>query len=434
MAVDGKVVYEVDYDTKKAKSGLKGLGTTIANVGDKAGKLGSTLNKNVTAPLLAIGGAAIGGFMKISSTLDDIAKSAAGVGAGVEGLQAWQFAGKKAGVEADKMTDTLRKVQELATRNADAFFELGVQTTDTEGNMRDSDAIMSDLIGSLDGMGTAERNATLLALGFTRELETVNKLMEDTDGLAANVETGLENAIPDETIKDFEEFNDKLEDIKGLLAPVGVEIATALLPHLEDLADWFADDGIEKVEEFVTKLITFTEENWKLIAALAALGPALTVFSKLITVGTGIANMTKKLNALVTAAKAAKAVTGVTTATTATTGAAGAGAGISGLGIIGGAAGITAGVVAADAAMMALKEAKPENFESFIGKKATDVYYGMPSSDYADVSGYGGGGGVTIAKVEVNATTDLSPENGGRVVDDIMYGVTDELQLRSVMK
>ena len=58
MAVDGKVVYEVDYDTKKAKTGLSKLGTSLDNIEKKAGQVGSFMTKNVTAPMVALGGAA----------------------------------------------------------------------------------------------------------------------------------------------------------------------------------------------------------------------------------------------------------------------------------------------------------------------------------------------------------------------------------------
>ena len=221
--------------------------------------------------------------MKLSQGLDEIAKSAVGVGSSTEGLQAWQFAGKKAGIEADKMTDTLKKTQEIASRNGDAFWQLGIQTRDSRGQMRDTEEIMADLVKTMEGMTSSNRQATLMAMGYTEELVAMNKIMENTDGFASDLETGLDNAISDDTIQQFEAFNDSLEDIKLSLAPVATEIATELLPYLKDFSKWMSYEGVPAMREYLPLIAKFVTENGKLIASLALAGPVLSTFSKLLS-------------------------------------------------------------------------------------------------------------------------------------------------------
>lgn len=435
MAVDGKVVYKIDYDTKDASQSLNTFSKKIDDVGKKAGAIGSTMTKNVTVPLMAVGGAAIAGFAKISSELDNIGKSAAGVNASVEGLQALQFAGRKAGIESEKMTDVLRKVQELSTRNADTFEENGIQIRDMNGEMLDSDVIFKNIIGTLGDVGTEQRNATLLALGFTRELEDMNKVMEDTEGFAENVGVGLENAISDESIEKFEQFNDQIEDIKLQLIPIGVDIAEELMPHLQDFADWLGGDGIDKISDFVGVVVDFVTENWKLIGVLAVAGPALQTFSAL--VGTAM-----KLNGLMVGA--------------ATAGGAGATAGVATGAGVGTVIGATAGVAGAGIAAAGIAKATDDYVDENLGYMQMDEILGNIGaglaprsakpvrSTYSDsveglrTSGYGvsasGGSKISIGAVTVNATTSLSPENVGAVSEDIMEEVTNMLEIRGVYK
>lgn len=448
---DGKIVYEVDYDVSKAKRDLKSFSSTLSDVSDKAGKIGSTLTKNVTAPMTAVGGAALAGFMKLSTELDSIAKSAAGVSATTEGLQALQFAGRKAGIETDKMTDTLKKVQELATSNGEAFWELGIQTRDMNGDMRSSDEIFLDLITKLDDMPTSYRNATLQGIGFNEELVTINQAMEDSVGFAENMEKGLDSAISDEHIQAFEEFNDKLEDLKLQLIPIALDIADALLPHLNDLADWLENDGIEKVGNFVEKLVDFVDENWKLIAALYALGPALQVFSGLAGFASNVSNLASSIGSATAAAKGASAAAGTAGASGAGGAAIGGGAaaGLAGLGI----AGATVGLLAAADAAADYNISKYGGSGTGLTPAQRSAMFADSGGMYSDVRGLGDGtvisptnlssgqaqlagdslGVVNIAKVEVNTDTTLSPENQGALIDEIMMGVGDELTLRAVL-
>lgn len=435
MAVDGKVIYKVEYDTEKATKNIANVSKSLKDVSEKAGSLGDTLNKKVTAPILAIGTATLAGFMKISGELDEIGKTAAGINSTAEGLQALQFAGRKAGIESDKMADTLKKIQEVTTSNAEAFSEFGIKTRDLNGEILSSDQIFKNITERLSGMTQAQRNATLLALGFTEELTTMNKVMDDSNGFLANMEKGMDNAIKDEQIQKFEEFNDRLEDIKGLLIPIAVDIADQLLPHLEELADWFASDGVESVGEFVEMMVKLIDKNKDLIAILAIAGPALKTFS-------AIANVAAAAGARAAAVGGATAAAGGASVA--------GGAAVGGGAVAGGATGLLASPAALGvagvasilpAAAITVKGKWGETFD----KMESDIdnlkgFFKLSPSERKEmafgtsqtVPAVGNTGTVNIAKIENNVSTELSPENVPDIMDEVMRGVADELTMRQV--
>lgn len=308
MAVDGKVVYEVDYDTTKAKKSIKGLNIDLKATGEKMSSIGSAMTQNVTLPIVAGAGAAVAGFMQLSQSLDETRKSAIGVGAGVEGLQALQFAGRKAGIENDKLTDSLKKTQESIASNEMAFWELGIATRDMKNNALDTDIVFMDMLNTLEGMDDVTRNATAKNLGFTEELVAINQLLADSNAFHKDYKAGLENAVTEEEINKFEKFNDTLEDIKASLVPVATELGTTVLPYFQEFADWFESDGIDAVEKGLPKLIDFVEQYGIIIAGIAAAGPALKV------AGTAISGISKIAPLVTPATGGAVAVAGLTVA------------------------------------------------------------------------------------------------------------------------
>lgn len=289
MVADGKVLYEVDYDAAKADRSLDKISAKAKITGEKMGNVGSVMTSKLTAPILAGAAAGVAGFVALSNSLDEVKKSAIGVGAGVEGLQALQYAGTKAGVEADKMTDTLKKVQEVVSSNSDKFSDLGIDLTDTNGDLLETDQIFRDLMSTVADMPSGERQKVLLGLGFTEELTTLNKLLDENSGFVDNYADGIKNAVSEEEIKNFENFNDSLEDIKNQLIPIAASLATEFLPYFQQFADWFSSDGVKAIDDGLPKLIAFVDKYGVAIGAIVVAGPILKGASGAIN-GIGVAS------------------------------------------------------------------------------------------------------------------------------------------------
>lgn len=87
-----------------------------------------------------------------------------------------------AGIKGSKAGNTLKNVfvrlQAPAAAGASALKDLGVQTTDASGNMRDVVDILGDLNGAMEGMGSAERAANLDAIFGKRAIAGVSVLLQ----------------------------------------------------------------------------------------------------------------------------------------------------------------------------------------------------------------------------------------------------------------
>lgn len=436
MAVDGKVVYEVDYDVSNAQKSLGKLKVDVNQVGEKLTGVGDAMTTKVTAPLLAGAGIATATFLKMSSELDELKKSAIGVGAGVEGLQAIQFAGRKAGVESEKMTDTLKKMQEVTTSNSDKFFELGIQLRGANDQLKGTDELFTDLLRVTADMDQQTRNQTLLDLGFTEELTTINKLLDENANFFDNFNQGLDTAISESDISKFEEFNDKLEDIKAELLPIGVEIATQVLPYFQEFAKWFEKDGVKLIDENLPKMIDFVIEYKELIAIIAGAGPVLKVVGGVLSVLGSTAGLV-----------------GVAMAYTATATYLAKDSIVDSVEAIGDVFESVMNIIlnALDQGGLKIEEfseilAELGNIESNLKFALTQPLRGTeaiashftdklsPTSRSETPSPTSGRGDVNISNVVVNAKTELSEDNVGRVTGEVMELWSREMQLRGIVK
>ena len=81
---------QLDQTTKSIKNGtadLEDFAKKLDKVGEKSTKVGESMTKGVTAPILAIGAAAVASFSKIDSSYDDIITKTGVTGDQLEDLQ-----------------------------------------------------------------------------------------------------------------------------------------------------------------------------------------------------------------------------------------------------------------------------------------------------------------------------------------------------------
>lgn len=283
MAVDGTVKYKVDYDTAEAKKDLKSFKTTLKDVGKSASNVGDGITKYFGAPLVAAAGAGLTALYALGQELDEVKKTAIGVGAGVEGFQALQYAGELAGVETTKMGDMLKKIQESLGNNADEWKNLGIHINNADGSLRSTDEILPDLLEKLSTMEGQEKLTAIQALGLNENIGDLNKLLDVDANFAGNYADGLEKAVSSETISEYEAFNDSLTEIKTSFTNSAAAIGTKFLPRLQELADWLAGDGGEQISSFMESSVEWAEDWGGLALGVAGVGAVLSVVGRIIS-------------------------------------------------------------------------------------------------------------------------------------------------------
>lgn len=192
-----------------------------------------------------------------------------------------------------KLTKSMKSANDGSKNQAEAFKKLGINITDANGELRDSDTVWQETIKALGSMeNETERDALAMRLmgGAARNL---NPLIEDGGKTYKNVAETMKkyglDFIDQKTLDDANEFKDQLDTMKavGALAfqTLGMKIAGVLAPAFEKLvvvvgkvAGWFG-----KLNPTIVAIIGGVS------ALVALIAPALLLFGALASAAGAVA-------------------------------------------------------------------------------------------------------------------------------------------------
>jgi TP901 family phage tail tape measure protein len=201
----------------------------------------------------------------------------------------------KKGVEAGTMLDiVLRDLQTAAVKNGKAFKDAGVEVFDSDENMRNMADIVEDLENRLGGMSDKQKQSELMMLGFTSKSVAATKALIGTSDAIREYEETLRGAagITEEVAKkQMQTFWAQLGLLKDKAIDLGITLSKALTPILEK----YLIPLFEKLIKTVEGVLAWFGEH-KIIAqfagvfvtVLAAAGPVLLLFVKLVPLIKGL--------------------------------------------------------------------------------------------------------------------------------------------------
>jgi len=230
---------------------------------------------------LGVTAAIAGSVYAFTKMGDTIHKMSIRTGVAATELSALGYAAQISGAELDTVERSLRylsaRMMDAETGLAEAkraFDELDVSIVDTEGNLRptidvlidvaDKIAVMTNeteksaLAGEIFGMRYGPMLLPLLNEGS----EGITKLMDKAKELGITIDTEAAAAAA--------EFNDRLTDMKGVLAALGREVGEVFLPVFRNTVVII----IDKVKEWRKAIDALTPQQKKLIAQVVLLGTA----------------------------------------------------------------------------------------------------------------------------------------------------------------
>ena len=185
----------------------------------------------------------------------------------------------------------------------EAFDKLGVSITDSNGELRDGDAVWQDTISALGQMtNDTERDALAMQL-MGKSAANLNPLIADQGETYKNLTDTLKqydlDFVDQETLDKANEFNDSLDTMKAIgsvaLSTVGSQLAAYLAPALEKVVGWFG-----KVAEWLSKLSPEVLTVIGVVAGVvAAIAPVLLVLGKLAFAVSSILNLASTLGTTV---------------------------------------------------------------------------------------------------------------------------------------
>lgn len=216
----------------------------------------------VSAGIAAVGAAAWTSAKSTADHAEQIRKTAQESGLGTTAYQELTYAMGQYGVESSDTDRALGRLNQrigLASQGnenyAESFSDLGVSIEDANGDLRDTDDVMMDVIESLSEIeDPAERSAAASEIFGTRMARKLMPALEDgVDGIDEMREKAHELGIvmDEESISTAEEFADALDDFQHATKGAGQQIGVALLPVLTDhLLPAIQDHLIPALQDF----------------------------------------------------------------------------------------------------------------------------------------------------------------------------------------
>ena len=297
------------YKAEQAKfiresSRIHQVGQRFKEVGAKIEGAGQKL-RGVSRAAAAVTAALGGVTYAAAKSADDINTLAKVTGIGTEDLQMYAATADLVDVSVQDMARAHQKLKKsmASDSNAKYFKQLGIETKNADGSLRDVNEVFDETVVALGKMeNETERDAVAMAL-MGRSATNLNPLIEDGGRTYEKVSKmmskyGLDPLSQDQLDK-ANEFKDQLDTIKLLFLQavriVGSKIAGTLVPLMDKLVQ-----KVAKVAEFMGK------QNGKVLttilaitSAVALLSPALIILGKVISaVGTAIQTMTTVVGAL----------------------------------------------------------------------------------------------------------------------------------------
>lgn len=290
---------------------LKALSEQFKDVGGKIEGVGRSLTGVSTAAAGVVAGLGAAAY-KAGQAADDLNTLSKVTGIGTEELQKYGYAADLVDVSVEAIAKSNKKLTKNAYEaangsksQAEAFKAIGVSVTDSNGHLRDSEAIFQDVITNLGKMtNETERDAIAQQL-MGKSAAELNPLIEDGGETYKMVADTLKkydlDFVDQKTLDGANEFNDSLDKMKLIgsvaLSDVSSRLAVYLAPALDKVVDL-----VGKFAKWLSELSPETLTVIGTIAGLIAiLAPLLITIGKLATGISSIINLVNLVGGATTA-------------------------------------------------------------------------------------------------------------------------------------
>lgn len=230
--------------TNQAQSQFKGLGEAI-----------SSIQKPLLAVAAIVGGgsvfkSAIDGANKLNGEAMKLSKAL-----GITGDEAATLRTALGDIYTDSDTyiGAFQKFGKQIKSNEDGLRAMGLQTRDTNGNLRDSNTLFTEALGVVGsykpGLDQTTAAMTLFGKGVD-DVITLQKLNNQVleDAKAKNEALGM--TLTKEGVASTKAYKAAMNDVGDVMDAVKNTIGKAVMPVFTDLANMFSDVGPQVVEVF----------------------------------------------------------------------------------------------------------------------------------------------------------------------------------------
>lgn len=258
-------------DTEKAAKDAAGGLDKVADSADKAeketGEMGTnlvSLAKGGLAAVAAAASAAVAGLSAASvnaaAFADEILTMSTVTGVSTDDLQAFSYASELVDVSLETLTKSMAKniksmqgAKDGSKAYKDAYKQLGVAVTDSNGKLRDSETVYWETIDALGKLeNETERDAMAMQL-FGKSAQELNPMIEaGADKMQELTKEAHEvgAVMGEDALGALGAFDDSIQRLKGSAGAAQNSLGSVLLPELMLLTD----TGTDLLSTFTQKL------------------------------------------------------------------------------------------------------------------------------------------------------------------------------------
>lgn len=243
----------------------------------------SNLKQNaaaLAAVLIAVGTAAASCVKDVMDFADELQTLSQQTGVSVETLQGWDYASELIDTDFNTMTAALTKLEKAMASSPDAFRELGVQITDTSGNMRSAEEVFYDTIDALRQISNAtEQDQMAMQIFGKSATELTGVINAGSQGLKEyqNEATALGMILSSDEIQAASEAKDAFDRLNAAFESAKMKIGAELAPVLTVIANALASipAPVLATVAAVTALVAV------IALAVVTIGSVVTAFSNI---------------------------------------------------------------------------------------------------------------------------------------------------------
>lgn len=284
-AIIGALRVVLGADTAAFEDGLKRADSKLSSFGDSIAKGAAAI-----AAAVAAGAAALAVSVKHTiDQADELGKLSQKIGIPIEDLSRLKHAADLSGVGLEdlgksvgKLSKTMSEVAGGATNLASKAFEaLGISVKNSDGTLKSSTQVMSDVAGKFerieDGAGKTALAMAIFGKSGANLIPLLNSGAAGLKAMGAEADQ-LGIIIDEKTAKSAEAFNDNLTRLGKVKDSIILKITAGLLPSLESLSVQMINTAkdstaLKEVSDLVNSSFKFiTEEAIRLGAGIRSIG------------------------------------------------------------------------------------------------------------------------------------------------------------------
>ena len=231
-----EIKVKIGADTSGLERGLAAATDKLTKFAKRAGTAVAIVGAGAAAGLIALTKAAIDN----ADALDNMSQR---LGVSVEALSRLQYAAKLSDTSIESLQTGFRTLANNMVAGADAFAQLGISLQNTDGTMRSSVDVFSDVADRFASMEDGALKSSIAVDLFGRSgLDLIPMLNEGSAGLAefGRQSDAVSYTLTTKTAKAAAAFNNTVDEINLSLDGVVNKIMEAALPALQGLADKIA--------------------------------------------------------------------------------------------------------------------------------------------------------------------------------------------------